>query len=458
MSDTQAIAQGLQTPGDVDIQQLYLVTPRGKIINLDSYLVEFNIYEDIFNKTMTGDILLSDSRNLIKELPILGDEFIVIRIKTPGFDERDIINKTFRITSITDRKTFPSIYILNFTSIEDIMDIVSPIYKSFSGEVSAIVQQIFFDYIQNSKGYVIENLNNETILKNSDKTKIVILTETSNKIKFVSPGWTPFKCLSWLCSRAIPKEGKACNFLFYETNKFFVFGSMETIFRLGRISNYSIGTYHYNPPGVYKTVETNKKMFVIEDLAIISSSNSLDSYSRGHYGSTVFSIDLINKNYEAIIYDHITEYKKYEHLSGLNSFPFYSQPVRNLDSSKIVYINQPGLHSNIEGNANEKYPYIHGNRTSNLFELTNFRMKITIPGRTDIVVGSLMDIIFPEVSPRDDRDITKHEDKLFSGKYLISAIRHKINPVRHYMILEVVKDGLQNDNRPTNPTVFTDAL
>ena len=67
--ENQTINQGLQTPGDVDIQRLFLVTPRGKVINLDSFLVEFNIYEDIFNKTMTGDILISDSRNLIKELP-----------------------------------------------------------------------------------------------------------------------------------------------------------------------------------------------------------------------------------------------------------------------------------------------------------------------------------------------------------------------------------------------------
>ena len=129
-----------------------------------------------------------------------------------------------------------------------------------------------------------------------------------------------------------------------------------------------------------------------------------------------------------------------------------------MESNKVINIAQPGLHTDIEGNADEKYPYIFGNRSSNLYELTNFRMKITIPGRTDIVVGSVISIIFPEVTPRDDSDLTSHNGKLFSGKYLITAIRHKINPVKHYMIMEVVKDSLQNDNRSINPTIFMDVL
>ena len=82
MSDSvQTNSPSLQSPGDVDIQELFLVTAKGNYINLDSYLIEFNIYEDLFSNTLSGDIAISDSRNLIKELPIMGDEFIVIKLK-----------------------------------------------------------------------------------------------------------------------------------------------------------------------------------------------------------------------------------------------------------------------------------------------------------------------------------------------------------------------------------------
>lgn len=452
----QTNTPSLQTPGDVDIQELFLITPRGNYISLDSYLVEFNIYEDLFSNTLSGDIVISDSRNLVKELPIMGDEFILVKFITPDFPSEAVINKTFKIVGITDRSANPSMYVLRFCSMEQIIDTLTPIYKSFSGTVSDIVTKIYKDYLEVNRTYIV---NNKGIEWGQEKTNLVILNETSNKIKFVSPGWGPLKCLNWLASKSMPKDGKACNFLFWETNKNFYFGSVERIFKLGESDpNLTIGEYHYVPPGVYKTVEINKKMFVIEDLEILNGSNTLDSYEQGHYASRVLSLDVINKSYDSVEYDHVQEYKNYTHITGKEVFPIYSHPVRNPLSKTVVYTKHPELHSGVKDNANEKFSYIYGNRKSNLFELNNFRIKITIPGRTDISVGSLIDIVFPNVAPRDHTDSTKHMDKMFSGKYLITSMRHKINPVRHYVILEIVKDGLQKDDTVIPPTVFSDVL
>lgn len=457
MSDSvQTNTPSLQTPGDVDIQELYLITPRGNFISLDSYLVEFNIYEDIFSNTMSGDIAISDSRNLIKELPIMGDEYLLVKFRTPDFPENLIVNKTFKVVGITDRSVSPSIYILRFVSMEQLVDTLTPIFKSFSGKVSNIVNEIFDEYLKMNRTFV---LNNQAIEWGKEKTRLLLLNETSNKIKFVSPGWGPFKCINWLASKSMPADGKACNYLFWETNKYFYFGSVEKIFKIGETDqNISIGEYHYTPAGVYKTTETNKKMFTIESLEVLSSSNTLDSYSQGHYGSRVISLDIINKSYDYIDYDHVKEFEKYTHVTGKDVFPIYSQPIRNLQTKTVVYTKHPDLHTGFKENANEKFPYIYGNRKSNLFELNNFRMKITIPGRTDITVGSLIDIVFPDVSPRDSSDSTKHMDKMFSGKYLITSMRHKVNPVRHYVILEIVKDALQKDNSVISPTVYSDVL
>lgn len=457
MSDTvQTNSPSLQSPGDVDIQELFLVTAKGNYINLDSYLMEFNIYEDLFSNTLSGDIAISDSRNLIKELPIMGDEFIVIKFKTPDYPSELSISKTFRVVSITDRKTFPSIYILKFVSIETIIDSLSPIYKSFDGTISDVVDNIFNEFLRTNRTYVRQGNN---ALASNEKTSLIILNETSNKVKFVSPGWGPIKCINWLCSKAMPNDGKACNFLFWETNKFFYFGSIEKIFQLGQTNDaLTIGRYSYSPPGVFKTTDVNRKMFVIEDLEILNSSDALESYNLGHYASRVLSLDLINKSYDEIEYDHVKEYKNYTHVSGKEAVPLYSQPFRNPLKRTIVQTRHPELFTGVKENANEKFPYIFGNRNSNLFELNNFRMKITIPGRTDISVGSLIDIIFPDVSPRDETDSVAHIDKMYSGKYIITGLRHKINPVRHYMILEIVKDGLQRDITKPSPTIFSDVL
>ena len=60
----------LQAAGEVNIEKLFLVSNKG-IVSLSDYLIELNIYESIFNNVVSGDILISDSRNLIKEFSIV---------------------------------------------------------------------------------------------------------------------------------------------------------------------------------------------------------------------------------------------------------------------------------------------------------------------------------------------------------------------------------------------------
>jgi hypothetical protein len=91
---------GIQSPGEVAIEELILVA-NGKFIPLNDYLVELNIFESIFSSSISGDIFLSDSRNIIKFLPIIGEEYIIIKLQTPSLDSK--IYKTFRITSVEDR-------------------------------------------------------------------------------------------------------------------------------------------------------------------------------------------------------------------------------------------------------------------------------------------------------------------------------------------------------------------
>ena len=85
----------LDQAGDVDIQELTIISSKGTFLDVRDYLSELNLYEDIFSPSLYGNLLLSDSRNLIKELPIIGDEYLVVKFKTPTIEAP--IEKTFRI-------------------------------------------------------------------------------------------------------------------------------------------------------------------------------------------------------------------------------------------------------------------------------------------------------------------------------------------------------------------------
>ena len=99
---TTDVTVPFQTAGSVDIQTMALVSSAGKYINLTDYMAEINIYEDMFSPFMYGNMTIVDSRNLLKEVPIVGDEYLVVKIKTPSTNS--FISKTFRVFSVSDRE------------------------------------------------------------------------------------------------------------------------------------------------------------------------------------------------------------------------------------------------------------------------------------------------------------------------------------------------------------------
>jgi hypothetical protein len=52
--------QGLQRAGEVRIEQLKLINARDEVIDLSEFVVELNIFEDLFKKELTFELQLND--------------------------------------------------------------------------------------------------------------------------------------------------------------------------------------------------------------------------------------------------------------------------------------------------------------------------------------------------------------------------------------------------------------
>ena len=172
---------GIQSPGEVAIEELILVA-NGKFIPLNDYLVELNIFESIFSSSISGDIFLSDSRNIIKFLPIIGEEYIIIKLQTPSLDSK--IHKTFRITSVEDRTivrdTNTQLYKLKFISQEALVDSLSPLYSAYNGKISTLVEKIFVDNIAIPRNLIYNT--NESLTQGQEKTSIVVYSTSNNRV------------------------------------------------------------------------------------------------------------------------------------------------------------------------------------------------------------------------------------------------------------------------------------
>ncbi|NBO99972.1 MAG: hypothetical protein EBU90_07555 [Proteobacteria bacterium] len=439
-----AIHSELQSAGDVDIQDLILFSSTGIVLEIKDYLVELNIYEDLFSNFLTGDILISDSRNLIKEMPIIGEEFLIVKVRTPSLSET--INRVFRVYGIADRVITKDhntqLYRLKFSSVEAITDSLIPLHNSFKGKIDVVVKRIYDEYLKGIKNFTVNKTSDTvTVEMKGEDLDLRVLVETDNSVQFVSPGWSPMQCINWLCSKSIPKTGKACNFLFWETTHGYYFGSIESLFILNDTIN--IGTYTYAIPNNRDTLDIVTKMYLIEDLTSNSTTDYFSNFRRGYLANKLVTLDITKKHYNQIIYDHVDKFNDYQHSQFNNPKSLFTPfALRNANTNINFYPVNTGLFSNLNKNVNERIGEIYGNRISNMLDLQNFKLNVTIPGRTDVEVGTKMTIYVPNIGPKAEEDLSNPSpDSSFSGDYLITAICHKINLLRHSMIMEVIKDS-----------------
>jgi hypothetical protein len=435
----------LQAPGQIELNEIKLISfNKGTYINLLDYLVELNLYESMFDPVVTGSILLSDSRNLASFFPLVGDEYLFINVKTPTLTDENSIYKTFRIFSVENKNYIKDgssvLYELGIMSTEGFNDVLNPIYKAFEGTPSKIINDIFTDFMQANRNISLDNNNAPT-----SKTPLYFLEYPENKLKFISPGWTPIQCINWLASKCLPPTNKAANFLFWETTKGFYFGSTDKL--LSNLDQFSIGEYVYSESFIntLSPDERYKAMYAILSLSIETAVNQLDNSRLGYLASALLDVDLYNKQYQVKFYDHGAEFNRYSHLNSTDSYPLFDKNIlRNPYSYGKINYSNPKLFTKIENNFDQIPKVTFGNRRSNLLELNNFRMQLVIPGRTDVEVGNTIKIIFPKGEPgaptSQDKTSSKR-DTAYTGYYLITNLSHKINPKTHYITMNVVKDS-----------------
>ena len=449
----ETIKTGIQNAGDINIAEVTLICSNGTQVDLIPFLAELNITEDIFSPAMYGNIVIADSLGLIENGPIVGEEYIRVDLVTPGM-EASRINKTFRVYSVSDRNVIlddkSSFYVLHFCSPEVFVDSLAKIYKTFSGRVDDVAGTIYTNYLNTARNITVNSQNQ--FVDSDDQTALTILNATDNNIKFTCPGWGAMKTLSWLASKAIAKDTKASDNLFFESSKQFYWGSIGTIINGFKADKAVAAEFYYTPSNIrihegpvavngvqYTAPNLTREYKIMEDFRILDSFNTLKSNQNGYYANQVLAVDLVNKKYTYNNFDYVADFDKYPHMDKYP--PFTNGQFRNPNMATQVAYSTPGLYTDAPGNINERVAAIKQNRMSLLAGLSNIKIEGTVPGRTDFEAGSVVYFGMPKMGPKDGKDKTEDYDEYMSGLYLVSCIRHKINNQKHVMIVELVKDS-----------------
>ncbi len=287
-----------EKPGEVEISQLKLVSPNNFSVAIDLSLIfnEIRVTENIFSPYVDGFIKIVDAIGLWERIPILGDEYILIRFKSKGSDSNiDQIDKVFRVVKITNFNQDPNnprtfIYTLHFKSVEYIFNLKTKVQKSYSFKsIKDMVSDIYDNYIK----------KNIDIGWTRDFVKELSLEDTSGEYNISIPGMSPFDALSFLAARSKSTEStsKGSFFSFFETLKYgYQFKSLETLMQIPSKFNYFYAPT--NLPGDDWFKKFVHECHNIDDYNRTSSIEVDNNLKNGMYGNRMIAHNMLRMRYD----------------------------------------------------------------------------------------------------------------------------------------------------------------
>ena len=440
----------VQFAGEFGIEELKIASPSGGVADLltDVLVIEINIFEDIFKSTISGTITMSDIRDVITLLPIQGQEELYMKLKTPSLNSKeDIIDFTanpFIIHKVNMRRevsTGGQIYDLSFVSPEAIKNTKKRVSKSYVN-TKANIGEIVDDLMKQDKFGI-------------QTEKEVEIEPTIGTRKYVVPISYPLTFISTLTKEAQSEKGSP-HYLFFENKKGFHFKTFQFLYNEAK-ENGIRGEFHVGDigfdeettpdPESGKNVQSFKRIL---QYSLNSKKDMLINTTTGFFGGTVIEHNLFNKKLKTKTYNYfddadfnVNERISPNRLYSDNAMPSIESLSDDIETSNIHVISVSKDNDDVDksfekGDPNKRYETLLDRKSRIVEYQDGISINMTVHGQTTLTVGDMVRVSIPAVGGDEV------EDKLYSGAYLITKLRHTFSPPTrsHVISMEVVKDGL----------------
>ena len=427
----------LKSGGEFDILQCDLVLTTGKVVGLKASIMGLSIFEGINQLTVTGTMTIQDAFNLASFGPIIGQEYLRLKIATPnltgGENTIDYTSNPFVVTSIDDRVDIGNgvqATTMTFCSREFIINQRARVRRTLVGSYSDIVQTMVENDLESDK-----ELHSEPSADNK---------------KIISPNIKPFDVVSIAMKNAVSEKFNQSTYFFWESTSGFNFRTLGDMYAQNPVMNYEstlAGTRTEN--GVKDIIS---ELGAIEAYTITSSPDTLFNYAEGIFSSELIVHDIISKSYQKHIYNYSDNFSEEQHLGtkplavndpdgiSVSSFPSkqYLKPTVGVGTDQSF--------------GDEFYQYAYGTNKLELMQARNsqlsmlesaLQLNIDVVGTTIVKAGDIVNIKIPSVSAvKTTKNET--EDMLYNGNFLIRSLRHDfdISNSKHRMSMNVTKDAI----------------
>jgi len=422
---------------DVVILELELVGSNGKTVDLlNDKLNALNIYEDIFKPVITGTIQLNDGSNLLSELAIHGNEYLYVTFGRPGETRpEERYTKVFRVYKIADREKSPDgqiqRYILHFCSEEQIFSNQQVISRSYSGGTSS-------EYIANICRFDLK----------TNPNKLIDFEISAGPNEFVLTRRTPMEAIEYFAEHSYSQS--LSPFLFFENKKGFNFLSLESLYKRN-----SIATIQYN--AAQYTEERDTAPFVnstnIIDFKFNECFDVNAATKRGLYSSKLFTLDLITQKYSSYNMSLLNQLNRNSMIDSY--YPFNDATNRNNKALYEEFDSGVNYWLTNKNRSNSPYFISKGVRSNDTFiedflvqrkmlieSINANELHCKVAGNPQFTAGYTVDVNIPAFTQNFKNE--RVNDPYYSGKYLITAVRHVIVPGSLQTILELSKNSVSS--------------
>ena len=432
----------LQFAGEFLVEECKIISTTGQMFDINNIVEEINIFENIYTTAISGDIVIKDTTNLLKNVPIIGEERLILKIQTP--QEKPEPDSTidftlspliiYKINSQQEEGESAQVVSLQFGSLEGFRNQTSRVSQSYSGQPNEIVEKILRDatYLNSKKSFFFE--------------------PTANLAKVIFPNVKPFQCIKHLTNISNSGLNNASpSYLFYETTKGYHFRTFDSLCREEPkfFFKQTVGAV-LDERG---TINPQQNLDNIVNYQVVSAKDTVKNLNSGMLSSKMISHDVYNKRLDLYKYNYIENFNNDIHPDNGESQPIISSAKdpdnqKNLAEHEDTRLFVVSTASGYSFSENGNYPYQSDNLNQTLqrklarkeqFE-NGMILNVEINGQTFIQAGDKIELNIPNTSTVTD----EKDDVQLTGNYIVTHLRHsfsKSRELKHQIIMQVAKDS-----------------
>lgn len=433
----------------VSIVECKIIGSNGQVKDLANPVIFSNIqiYESIFSPVVTGSIQLDEGVSIASLVSMHGNEYVLISFCRPGENEIDSrYTRTFRIykSGVVKPKNQVKSYILHFCSEEFVFSKQQTISRSFKSRSTT-------DYIY--------NILTQDLKANKKRVNPKYFEKSEGIHNYVLTKYNPIDAIKYFefCSY----NGNESPFLFFENRDGYNFISLESLFKAAPLNpplNYNTAKILYD-----KSDSAFKNANDIKSFQFSQTFDVLDGVEKSSFCGRLYTLDLIRQKFDKHDYSIVNSLSRNVMMDGY--FPFNNFKNRN-DRALFEEFNGQPMYWLTNLNQNETEYFISKSvreqnrdiekyllqRATQLGMLNRANVECRVPGNPNYSVGYMVEFNLPAFTRNSNNERTL--DPYYSGKYLITRVRHSLTPDSLETVLELNKnsiaipfDGAANDSK-----------